>query len=55
MAKTRGNFAQQFESLAGSIGLLHRQASNVSAGSCETGDEAGSDRIGRRREDDRDD
>ena len=41
MAKTRDNLAQQFESLASSIGLLQRQASNVSAGSRETGDEAG--------------
>src|SRR5262245_55357193 len=55
MAKSRDNLAQQCETLASSIGLLQRQASNVSTGSRETGDEAGSDRIGCRREDDRDD
>src|SRR5215467_8926478 len=37
VAQTRDNLAQQLESLTRSIGLLHRQASNVSAGSRETG------------------
>jgi len=53
-AETRNNLAQQFELLASNIGLLDRQAGDVSAGSRETSDEASSNGVIRRRKDDRD-
>src|SRR5262249_36940395 len=40
-AKTGHNLAQEFDSLAGKIGKLSRQAGNVAAGSRQTGDQAG--------------
>ena len=54
-AKTGDNLAQEFEPLAGKIGLLDRQAGDVAARSRQTRDEAGADRVARRREHDRDD
>jgi hypothetical protein len=53
--KTGDNLAQQFESLASNIDLLDRQAGDVSAGSRKVSDQAGSNRIVRCREDNRDD
>ena len=54
-AETGDNLAQKFESLASKIGRLDRQAGDVAARSRQTRDQAGADRVPRRREDDRDD
>ena len=54
-AEIGDNFAQKFESLGSSIAPLVRQAGDVAARLRQTRDEAGADRIARRREDDRDD
>ena len=53
--KTRDNLPQNFEPLASKIGLLDRQASDVAARSRETCDEAGTNRVPRQREHDRND
>ena len=54
-AETGDNLAQEFESLAGKIGRLHRQAGDVAARSRQTCDQAAADRVARHRKDDRDD
>jgi hypothetical protein len=54
--RSRGdNLTQDFESLAGKIGLLVRQSSGVAARSRQTCDQAAADRIVRQYKDDRDD
>jgi hypothetical protein len=54
-AETGDNLAQKFESFGRKIGLLHRQTGDVAAWSRQTGDQAGADRVPRRRENNRDD
>jgi hypothetical protein len=44
-AETRDDPAQEFESLAGKIARLERQAGDVAARSCQTGDKAVANRI----------
>src|SRR5262249_27978384 len=47
--------AQKFETLAGSLRLLERQTGDVATRSRQTRDQAGADRVPRRRENDGDD
>ena len=54
-AETGDNLAQEFESLAGKIGRLDRQAGDVAARSRQARDQAAANRVRRRREHDRDD
>ncbi len=53
-AKTGNNLAQNFEPLAGKIGLLDRQAGDVAARSRQARDQTGADRVARHRKYDRD-
>jgi hypothetical protein len=53
-AETGNNLAQEFESLASSVGLLDRQSSDVATRSRQTDDQAAADRIDRNRKDDGD-
>jgi hypothetical protein len=46
-AETGDNLAQEFESLASSIGLLDRHSSDVAARSRQTCDQASADRVDR--------
>ena len=54
-AEPGDNLAQKFESLAGKIGRLDRQSSDVAARSRQTCDQAAADRIVCQCKDDRDD
>jgi hypothetical protein len=54
-AEPGDNLTQEFESLAGKIGLLVRQSSGVAARSRQTCDQAAANRIVRQYKDDRDD
>jgi hypothetical protein len=53
-AKIADNLAQKLETLAGSIGLLDRQASNVASGAGQAFNYAGANRVHLRSEHDRD-
>jgi len=44
-AQIRNDLVQEFEALAGKVGNLDRQTGDVAAGSRQTRDQAGSDRI----------
>src|SRR4029077_5546075 len=54
-AKPGENLTQKFETLAGKIGRLHRQSSDVAAWSRQTCDQAAADRVCPRWKDDGDD
>jgi hypothetical protein len=53
-AQVRNDLAQEFESLAGKVRNLVRQTGDVAARSSQTCDQAGPDRVRRRRKHDRD-
>jgi hypothetical protein len=52
--KTRDELAQEFESLAGKLGLQIRKAGDITARSRKAGDQAGAERVCCNREDDGD-
>ena len=54
-AEPGDNLTQEFEPLAGKIGRLDRQSSDVAARSRQTCDQAAADRVARQCKDDRDD
>src|SRR5262249_44242385 len=54
-AKTDDNLTQKFKSFASRISVVHRQASDVAARSCQTRDEAAANRVVRHGKHDRDD